>query len=303
MAASQPTIERLRNELISTQSTLVELIRTAKVIARKLGLHEFEAWLNLEIGGYTNIDRDKIPKYRHLRGQLVAYNPIRGLIPILFEPGDKVEEIASIVVIADPIGKVVDDSRASGVLTVSVATRLRDHLHAHMGNIGSLRFPISVKLDHNQIAGIADAVRDHLLEWCLELEESGVRGDAMSYPESEKKSAQSVTNNFFRSNVGVVGSIEGNARVHLLQHWNNLDIPETRRVIRQIRDVQASLPPTIVEQLESPLMQAEAELQCDEPDKSRVGELLQTIKTIAEGAAGNLVASGVVAVLKPLLGL
>ena len=54
--------------------------------------------------------------------------------------------------------------------------------------------------------------------------------------------------------------------------------------------------------LAEPLSALEAEAASTAPSQSKLCAALQTIKTVAEGAAGNVVASGIVALISQMLG-
>ncbi len=62
---------------------IMNLLRKAYLVARKLKLQEFEDWVNNELNGYK--DLDKIPDYRLLRGELKAWNTYHGWIPVILQ--------------------------------------------------------------------------------------------------------------------------------------------------------------------------------------------------------------------------
>lgn len=60
----------LQQEAISKESDILNLLRKAYLVARKLKLNEFENWINNELNGYENMD--KLPDYRKIRGEVKA---------------------------------------------------------------------------------------------------------------------------------------------------------------------------------------------------------------------------------------
>ncbi|CAD6563372.1 hypothetical protein ACFQ3P_43395 [Paraburkholderia sabiae] len=60
----------LQREALNTQGSVGHLLRMAFVVARKLGVSEFERWVSSEMNGYK--DADDLPEYRLLSGSVVA---------------------------------------------------------------------------------------------------------------------------------------------------------------------------------------------------------------------------------------
>lgn len=55
-------LEDLQQELLKSDCDLTATLRKARVISHKLGLSEFEKWVNKELAGYES--NDTIPLYR-----------------------------------------------------------------------------------------------------------------------------------------------------------------------------------------------------------------------------------------------
>ncbi|HWR43928.1 hypothetical protein [Sporomusa sp.] len=62
-----------QNEIISSTSRLTDLLLKGLLIAKKLGLSEFESWLVYELEGYKSVE--SLPEYRKIHGGLYYYNP------------------------------------------------------------------------------------------------------------------------------------------------------------------------------------------------------------------------------------
>lgn len=73
----------LQREALKSDFDIMNLLRKAYLVARKLKLQEFEDWVNNELNGYK--DADKIPDYRLLRGEIKAWNPSYGWIPVILQ--------------------------------------------------------------------------------------------------------------------------------------------------------------------------------------------------------------------------
>ena len=71
----------LQREALDEKISIESLIRKAYLVAKKLKLKEFEEWLNQEQNGY----KKEIPEYRNITGEIKAWNPYRGWIPVILQ--------------------------------------------------------------------------------------------------------------------------------------------------------------------------------------------------------------------------
>jgi hypothetical protein len=82
----------LQRDALDTKVRVSDLLRKALVVARKLGLQDFQRWIEVELNGYG--DAKEVPQYRVVTGRVRAWNPYQGWIPIIFKD-PKEAEIAS----------------------------------------------------------------------------------------------------------------------------------------------------------------------------------------------------------------
>lgn len=73
----------LQREALDRNVRVPDLLRKALVISRKLNLHEFQNWIEKELNGYGQ--KDEVPDYREVSGQVRGWNPYRGWIPVIFQ--------------------------------------------------------------------------------------------------------------------------------------------------------------------------------------------------------------------------
>ena len=71
----------LQNEVTKQDCDIVNVLRKAHLIARKLNLIDFDKWISCELNGYTN--DDTIPEYREVQGVLKALNPYHGWVCVM----------------------------------------------------------------------------------------------------------------------------------------------------------------------------------------------------------------------------
>src|SRR5712692_9111660 len=73
----------LQKDALNGQYPLADLLRKSLLVAKKLCVAEFEAWIRNELNGYT--DNKSIPEYRQAHGSVVVNDPYRGWIPVVFK--------------------------------------------------------------------------------------------------------------------------------------------------------------------------------------------------------------------------
>jgi hypothetical protein len=127
----------------------------------------------------------------------------------------------------------------------------------------------------------------------------------MIFSQSELKEARPVTQHVFAQTIGVLGNVNDQARVHNKQVAIGapLDLAVVRNIAEQVRQAMALLPTEKGTAIEPVVADLEKELGGSQPDQSKIRRCLASIRATCEGAAGNLAAEGVLALLAKLPGL
>jgi hypothetical protein len=175
-------ITELQSLAISSDSDVLSLLRKAYLVARKLGLEDFQEWTHKELNGYE--DKKDIPEYRRIRGSLKAWNPNYGWVPVVVME-DELEKSISIVVVSNPIPSLValkDEENISYNISAKY-TALLSKLYDFETNY-------SVQLSTNSIINIIELVKNKILDWAIILEENGIMGDNLSFSQEEKTKAR-----------------------------------------------------------------------------------------------------------------
>ncbi len=81
----------------------------------------------------------------------------------------------------------------------------------------------------------------------------------------------------------------------------SLDVAQVRGLATQIREALALLPDDERARVEPALTDLEGELANDVPNQSKLRELLGSIRSVCEGAAGNLTAQGIGGIISNLI--
>ena len=116
-------------------------------------------------------------------------------------------------------------------------------------------------------------------------------------PQAQAAVGQSITNHFTGPN----------SRVNINSTDNSLNVSadfqseQLHDFIEQVRSVLSQVPEDCQEIVESQLVTIEEEVNKPNPAKMPVLSALQSIKSVAEGASGNLVAAGIISLIRALL--
>lgn len=140
------------------------------------------------------------------------------------------------------------------------------------------------------IKGIIEKVRNIVLDWALELGRAGVMGEGMSFSDSDKRRAESITHNIYAQNVIVAGD---QASVSATQTATQapLDLKQLAALLKELRADIARLPDEDREVAEATVAMAEDELAKDQPREGKVRAALKalapTMGNLTIGVAGS----------------
>ena len=185
-----------QKDLLRSHKTVVENLRTARLISAKLGLSEISEWIECELNGYP--DGQSVPEYRVIRGgTLQVLNPYRGW--------QNAGEVSSFVVRTDqPISELEEISKGE-FLTVTPNPRLP--VRTLGGSEGfAQQFQQRLVNPPVRVKTILETVKNKLLDWSLELEKRGILGNDMSFNSEEKRSAKTQIFNIEHLH-GVAGNV------------------------------------------------------------------------------------------------
>lgn len=292
-------ILQIQSEALDGSGSVANLLRKARAAAVKLDLADELQWINWELDGYAGIEEDDLPPYRKLIGEMKVKNPYHGLQPLYFAD----PKIADIVCAA-PCRQSVAElegllAAGAGSLRVELS---QDHINMLLEMMPVKLEPL-LKLERTAVIRVLDAVRNLILNWSLEMEKAGVLGEGMMFNSQEKEKAQPAGQQFIIQNLGVLGDISGQATVTNNQNVSvALDLDQVRGVVEQLNNLVSSLPVEIMRSITPTLNELNSELVGPTPAPGYIRKLLHSAKTICEGATGNIVASGVIALISPLIG-
>lgn len=196
-------ILELQTEAMNSSVHITDLLRKASLAARKLGVTVFYDWCRNELNGYK--DNDEIPEYREVIGEIKAYNPHNGWIPVMFEDINLTKSLRKRK-IGQSIGSLIELQHSeSRFLVIPFPAEIEQkYFHTREQH---LNFDTKLHIGSNIIAGIIDSVRNTILDWSLKLEEQGILGEGVTFSKEEKHKAQSVPNINIANFQGVLGNV------------------------------------------------------------------------------------------------
>lgn len=188
-------VVQLQAEALDERVDIETLLRKAYLVARKLQLKDFENWISNEQNGYT----DKVPDYRVIGGEIQAWNPYHGWIPIVFS--GKTADYLGQISIAQPIATISDAYKNNNnAIVFNISGELTEFLNR---NTTAFQTKYSFHSTKTELRKIISAVRNKILEWAILLEENGIVGDGLSFTDKEIQKAleshtiNNYTNNFY----------------------------------------------------------------------------------------------------------
>ncbi len=218
----ESVVIELQRELLKTDCDILSALRKAHVIASKLDLKEFDEWILSELNGYQ-CDEEIIPDYRSINGELKAWNPRYGWIPVILSNGEIEQQICN-GRINNSISAIIrlGSSSKTGYFKMNIQADVARAIDS----MCTTRFPTkyAVFCSSHLLHEIIDKVKNCLLEWTLTLEKQGVRGNGMIFDDKETSAAKSIpqqVNNYYgtvvNGNVDKSQVTTGNENVISLQ--------------------------------------------------------------------------------------
>ncbi|MCU6761470.1 Uncharacterised protein [uncultured Roseburia sp.] len=185
----------LQKEALDESISIESLMRKAYLVARKLNLKDFEEWISQEQNGY----KQEVPEYRNIGGEIKAWNPYHGWIPMVLSAD--ITDLVSKMPIPTSISELQDIYNSSeGTVCLSINGTLTEWFNSNTDSIPTKYRFFSTK---SELYRIMSTVRNKILDWALLLEENGIVGEGMTFTGVEKEKAQNnqvinhYTNNFY----------------------------------------------------------------------------------------------------------
>lgn len=288
----------------STDSSvpITDLLRLALIASKKLKIKEFEKWVENELNGYHSID--DLPSYRRVFGQPKARNPYNGWIPIMFKDQGTMDMISNMP-LSQPIAAIEESAKTK---EFSLYLSYSNSAQQALMEILQTDMQPALVIATSAIRSIMDAVRNKVLNWALDLEKEGILGEGMTFTDKEREKADNIHPTY-----NITNNIENMTNSPLQQNTSHsnqtiniqeLNMDLVKSFIELIISNQADLKldAKINEELRSDIETIRLQLSANKPKKTIIGECLNSIRAILQGASGSVAANLLLPTIKGLLG-
>ena len=152
----------LQQELLQESCDVLNVLRKAHLIAAKLKLSEFDAWIMSELNGYR-CSKEDIPSYRSVRGTLKAQNPYRGWIPIAFSDG-KIEQMLCEDRLPNSITEIIElhNNSTHGTFYLHFGADLVNFIMSH--TTMPAPWPVALVVSTHHLKDVVEQVKNCILE-------------------------------------------------------------------------------------------------------------------------------------------
>lgn len=261
--------------------TTADLLRRSLVVARRLAVPEIADWITFELEGYGKAE---IPEYRILKGRPQVFNPYHGYQPLVF-PTAELMDIVSKANVRQSIPELDKLAQSESGIKMHFPTALEHMLRNSM----SISLDPSLHLSTVQLHGIVEKVRSQILKWALDLESKGVLGEGMSFTQQEKKIVQAQHYHF--SNVsGSQIQISSNGSTQTQNSAAGIELEDLKSLVQALSVIVESTAGEDVEELKAELATLKAQADSPKPKWEIIKATARSIKNIAEGSAGAILA-------------
>ena len=262
-----------------------DLLRRALVVARRLSAPELVEWLNSELTGYST---DAVPDYREMHAQLKVRNPRHGWQPFHVPPD--IAELVTRFTAIQSIPQLQHLLISEGNIICPFAPEAEQLLMQMMQEVAGVMMQPALIISSVQIEGIIETVRTRVLDWALDLESRGVVGEGLTFTPAEKQVVQAQHYHFGNvSGSQIQVNSAGSSQIQTNNEASN-DVKALNGLIVALGDAldRSVMTGDAVEELRADLATLKAQAASPKPKWEIIRATARSIRTIAEGTAGNI---------------
>jgi len=157
-----PIVINIQKQILSKSTT--DVLRQAYIIARKLKTKDFEIWISNELNGYK--EDANIPEYRNIFGNIKAWNPYRGWVPVIIDDIEVYDKLtmSKIGQGIPELENIINQSGKKGMVSINLPDSFNQLI--------SDGFPTKYiqRLSPASIIGIIETVKNIIMEWIWNLQ-------------------------------------------------------------------------------------------------------------------------------------
>lgn len=286
----------LQEAAYNSDIALSDLMNKAYFLAKKLNVDDFAEWLLLEINGYP--ENSILPDYRYGIGVLESFD-VRGIWIPAYITND---ENLNIKIVTLPIFNSVSQLEVLSKNSFWYA-KFDPTRNLFLATYFKLETSFRLSLSQILITKIFTAIKIKIINWSLELEKNQIMGDHMTFTKEEKQRASTITHitNHFNgdSTTAQFQTNSNNSNQKIINTSQDLEALKKLLVTIEENLAKMDLPQNSIDEIAREMQNIKVSLI--KPDNNLIINSFKSIKTIIEGAAGNLVASGVLYHIQHLL--
>lgn len=178
----------LQRDALDRSIHITDLLRKALLVSRKLKIKDIEAWIYSELNGYKE---NLIPEYRIVYGELKAFNPYVGWMPVTVDKQlDKMIRRQNVFLSVSQIESLADKSEG-GNFVIKFQSTQANMIMRLMGE----QFEPALYVPTHHLIRIIDTTKTKILEFALDLEEKGVLGNGIVFSKDDQIRAQTINYN------------------------------------------------------------------------------------------------------------
>ena len=217
----------LQKDIIENRLDTISILRKAKLIATKFHLDDFNQWIDYELNGYDKYD--DIPDYRNVIGEVKAKNPYYGLIPVMMH--SSIAEKLNARKLFNPVSELISLSKGKQSIIMTLPNELSELLCANAG----VHFPCYFIVSKNAVMGVIESVKNHLLEWCLKLENDDILGEEYEFKEAKKEKEKLIPQQVNYYGPVVTGNVNNSQLTSGSNNSNNFINNDINKMIDEIK--------------------------------------------------------------------
>lgn len=201
----------IQSDLVNESASLANTLRKAKILANRIGLSEFQEWVDSELSGYR--DRESVPEYRRVRQpNYCTVTNGRFLISDAFLPTtqlpDNVRDIVEICVFSDGVGELEAKASTTPLYKQWTPELLMIARRSTEWTEGGVIVDAYQNISTHAILGVLDQIRNRLLDFVLGLQEYNITPENMKNQTEVKETARNVFHISIHGNQNSIASGE-----------------------------------------------------------------------------------------------
>ena len=260
-----------------------DLLRRALVVAKRLNVGELVSWIDAELNGYK-IDQE-VPDYRTVRGLLRAIDLFSGRSIPLEVNSAKLAHKLSTMPLRQSITELKHLAASPSGVKINYGHEWHQALTEHLEDDLSPYVSVSSA----QLLAVISSARNRILDWGLDLEGRGILGEGMSFTQQEKQAVQEQHYHFgnvsdSQIQISSNGSTQTQANICT-------DIEALKGLVQALGAALADAKGDPADELRADIATLKAQAESPKPKWEIIKATARSIRTVAEGAAGNVLAS------------